>query len=100
LLPVISPLVDMAKQLQDWRTAVAYARTQPFVDQDHMVVWDTSLGAGHLARAHALCGADAVHLAGALAVGDPGLIVAVWDRRLHTGAQPAGCRVAPAQLDA
>ncbi|MDZ4269400.1 MAG: VapC toxin family PIN domain ribonuclease, partial [Mycobacterium sp.] len=23
---------------------------------------------------------------------------AVWDRRLHTGAQAAGCRVAPAQL--
>ena len=55
--------------------------------------------AGHLARAHALRGADAVHLASALAVGDPGLIVAVWDRRLHTGAQAAGCRVAPAQLD-
>lgn len=55
--------------------------------------------AGHLARAHALRGADAVHLASALAVGDPGLIVAVWDRRLHTGAQAAGFRVAPAQLD-
>ena len=55
--------------------------------------------AGRLARAHALRGADAVHLASALAVGDPGLIVAVWDRRLHTGAQAAGCRVAPAQLD-
>jgi hypothetical protein len=34
-----------------------------------------------------------------LAVGDPGLIVAVWDRRLHSGAQAAGFRVAPAQLD-
>ena len=55
--------------------------------------------AGHLARAHALRGADAVHLASALAVDDPGLIVAVWDRRLHTGAQTAGYRVAPAQLD-
>ncbi len=42
--------------------------------------------AGRLARAHALRGADAVHLASALAVGDPDLIVAVWDRRLHTGA--------------
>ena len=29
----------------------------------------------------------------------PGLIVAVWDRRLHAGAQAAGCRLAPAQLD-
>jgi predicted nucleic acid-binding protein len=55
--------------------------------------------AGELARAHALRGADAVHLASALAIGDADLIVAVWDRRLHAGAQAAGCRVAPAQLD-
>ncbi|MDD4867034.1 MAG: type II toxin-antitoxin system VapC family toxin [Mycobacterium sp.] len=54
---------------------------------------------GRLARAHALRGADAVHLASALALGEPGVIVAVWDRRLHTGARAAGCRVAPAQLD-
>ncbi len=54
--------------------------------------------AGQLARAHALRGADAVHLASALAIGDPELIIAVWDRRLHAGAQAAGCRVAPATL--
>lgn len=54
--------------------------------------------AGQLARAHALRGADAVHLASALAIGDPGLIVAVWDRRLHAGACAAGCRVAPNQI--
>jgi hypothetical protein len=56
--------------------------------------------AGQLAREHALRGADAVHLASALAIGDPGLVIAVWDRRLHTGAQAAGVRVAPARLDA
>lgn len=55
--------------------------------------------AGQLAREHALRGADAVHLASALAIGDPGLVIAVWGRRLHTGAQVAGIRVAPAQLD-
>jgi len=55
--------------------------------------------AGQLARDHALRGADAIHLASVLAVGDPDLIVAVWDRRLHAGAQAAGCRVAPAKLD-
>jgi len=54
---------------------------------------------GQLARDHALRGADAVHLASALAIGDPELIVAVWNRRLHAGAQAAGCRVAPAVLD-
>lgn len=54
--------------------------------------------AGQLARDHALRGADAVHLASVLAIGDPDLIIAVWDRRLHAGAQAAGCRVAPAKL--
>jgi predicted nucleic acid-binding protein len=54
--------------------------------------------AGQLTRVHALRGADAVHLASALAIGDPALVVAVWDRRLHAGAQAAGIRVAPAQL--
>lgn len=56
--------------------------------------------AGQLARAHALRGAGAVHLASALAIGDPELIVAVWDRRLHAGAGAAGCRVVPAKLGA
>ncbi len=42
--------------------------------------------------------ADAVHLASALALGDPELTIAVWDRRLHTGAPTAGLRVAPAYL--
>jgi predicted nucleic acid-binding protein len=55
--------------------------------------------AGDLARAHALRGADAVHLASARAIGDAELILAVWDRRLHAGALAAGCRVAPARLD-
>lgn len=54
--------------------------------------------AGQLARRHALRGADAVHLSSALAIADPDLVVAVWDRRLHDGAQAAGLRVAPAQL--
>jgi hypothetical protein len=55
--------------------------------------------AGHLAGEHALRGADAVHLASALAIGDPDLVVAVWDRRLHAGARAAGTRVAPADFD-
>ena len=54
--------------------------------------------AGELAHAHALKGADAVHLASALAIGDPGLIVAVWDRRLHAAVTAVGLRVAPRHL--
>ena len=55
--------------------------------------------AGELAKIHALRGADAVHLASGLAIGDPDLVIAVWDRRLHAGAVAAGCLVAPAHLD-
>jgi predicted nucleic acid-binding protein len=55
--------------------------------------------AGDLASQCGLRGADAVHLASALAIGDPDLVVAVWDRRLHAGAQAAGTLVAPADLD-
>lgn len=54
--------------------------------------------AGQLARSHALRGADAVHLASALAIGDPELVLAVWDQRLHAGARAAGLRVAPLEL--
>jgi uncharacterized protein len=55
--------------------------------------------AGQLARLHSLRGADAVHLASALAIGDPELVFAVWDRRLHAGAQAAHLLVAPLGLN-
>jgi predicted nucleic acid-binding protein len=54
--------------------------------------------AGELARGHALRGADSVHLASALAIGDPDLVIAVWDRRLHAGALATGSSVAPAVI--
>jgi hypothetical protein len=55
--------------------------------------------AGQLARDHALGGADAVHLASALAVEDSELIVAVWDRRLHSGARAVSLSVAPSEIN-
>jgi hypothetical protein len=55
--------------------------------------------AGRLARQRALRGADAVHLASALAVDSPGLVFAVWDRRLHAGAAAEHFAVAPAPVD-
>jgi len=51
--------------------------------------------AGHLARRHALGGADAVHVASLLAVGAAETLFAVWDQRLRTGAEAAGVRLAP-----
>lgn len=55
--------------------------------------------AGQLARRLALRGADAVHLASALAMSDQSLIVAVWDQRLHDGALASHLAVAPVTLD-
>jgi predicted nucleic acid-binding protein len=43
----------------------------------------------------ALRGADAIHLASALAVGDAELLMAAWDRRLSTAARAAGLAVTP-----
>ncbi|HEY3833601.1 MAG TPA: type II toxin-antitoxin system VapC family toxin [Acidimicrobiia bacterium] len=52
--------------------------------------------AGSLAAERGLRGADAVHLASALAVGDAGLIFAVWDVRLRDAARAMRLRVSPA----
>lgn len=54
--------------------------------------------AGKLAAAHRLRGADAVHLANALELGSADVTLAVWDKRLHTGAVAVGLAVAPATL--
>jgi len=54
--------------------------------------------AGELAHRRALRGADAVHLASALAIGSRDLVVAVWERPLHEGASAEQLRVAPARL--
>jgi uncharacterized protein len=59
---------------------------------------DVERMAGALAVRHHLRGADAVHLASALAVGSIGLTVAVWEQRLHAGAAAVGLAVAPADL--
>lgn len=54
-----------------------------------------SVHAGELASAHALRGADAVHLASVLAVGASDTFFAVWDDRLRVGAETVGVQVAP-----
>ncbi len=55
--------------------------------------------AGGLAKQHGLRGAGAIHLASALAVKTPDLIVAVWDRRLHAGVAAERLALAPATLE-
>jgi hypothetical protein len=52
--------------------------------------------AGELAERHALRGYDALHLASALSIGDPDLVLATWDRQLARAALAAGAAVLPA----
>ncbi|HEX7132827.1 MAG TPA: type II toxin-antitoxin system VapC family toxin [Iamia sp.] len=58
---------------------------------------DVGTRAGDLAGVHSLRGADAVHLASALALG-PEVIVAVWDRRLQRACRAEGLAVLPAVI--
>lgn len=51
-----------------------------------------------LVAEHALRGADAVHLASALTITDPSLIVAAWDKRLRAGASAEMLAIAPASV--
>lgn len=54
--------------------------------------------AGELAQRHSLRGADAVHLASAMTVPTSELVIAVWDRRLHAGADAEGIATSPATV--
>jgi predicted nucleic acid-binding protein len=51
--------------------------------------------AGKLAAQHALRGADAVHLASAVAVASDELLFAAWDERLRSGVEAAGIELVP-----
>jgi len=55
--------------------------------------------AGELAERHALRGYDAVHLASAIAIEDPDLVMATWDRDLAAAAAQHRA-VVPAQREA
>jgi pimeloyl-ACP methyl ester carboxylesterase len=41
-------LVDIALQLEDWRSAVAFARTIDGADPERVILWGTSFGGGHV----------------------------------------------------
>lgn len=41
-------LLDIGSQLEDWASAVEYARSLPGIDPDRVVVWGTSFGGGHV----------------------------------------------------
>jgi dienelactone hydrolase len=41
-------LLRVRRQLDDWRAAIAYARSRPEVDSTRVVGWGTSFGGGHV----------------------------------------------------
>lgn len=49
--------------------------------------------AGELAEQHGLRGYDAVHLASAIGIGEPELVVATWDQELGAAAVVRGYTV-------
>jgi cephalosporin-C deacetylase-like acetyl esterase len=42
-------LLDIRRQLADWRSAIAVARSLPGIDPDRIAVWGTSFSGGHVA---------------------------------------------------
>jgi predicted nucleic acid-binding protein len=90
-----------SQRLGDTALALAMAHWQSYVPALRMVELSPSLAAraAELTVTHALAGADAVHLASALALEATDPLLAVWDSRLHAGARAAGLRTAPASLE-
>lgn len=41
-------LLDIGRQLEDWRAAIAWARQCPDVDAARVAIWGTSFGGGHV----------------------------------------------------
>lgn len=83
-------------------TQAAHTKALADLDRAHRRIYlvdlDPSLArhAGQLADDLALSGADAVHLASALALGAEAVVMVTWDRRLRRAAARSGCGVAPA----
>ncbi len=81
---------EQARTETIWESLWASVRTVELSDT-------VAVSAGHLASAHALRGAGAIHLASVLAVGGDDTLFAVWDERLRAGAIEAGVRIVPAR---
>lgn len=65
------------------------------IEVDQSLVED----AAELAIDRELRSLDALHLAAALMIADDDLLLATWDRRLHTAAHAAGLQLIPEALD-
>lgn len=76
---------------RDWDELWAATRVVELTD-------NVAADAAKLSRKHRLGGADAVHLASAMTLGEASPILAAWDARLRAAAIQAGLVVAPRAL--
>lgn len=88
-------------RLDDMALGLALTAWKDYLPALRIVELTPSLArrAAELTVTHSLAGADAVHLASALALDRADPVLAVWDRRLHAGAQAADVRTVPASLE-
>jgi uncharacterized protein len=75
-------LLDIGKQLDDWRAAIAFARSLPEVDADRIVAWGSSFSGGHVA----VIAAEDARLAAAISQNP--FMDGIWALR---AAGPANC---------
>ena len=43
-------LLDIERQLQDWQAALAFVRSQPYLDATRLALWGTSFSGGHVLK--------------------------------------------------
>ncbi|MFX5701388.1 alpha/beta hydrolase, partial [Acinetobacter baumannii] len=41
-------LLDIKSQLEDWKAAIAYARSLPNIDKNKIILWGSSFSGGHV----------------------------------------------------
>jgi pimeloyl-ACP methyl ester carboxylesterase len=76
-------LLDIGRQLEDWRAALAFTRVLPGVDPDRVIAWGTSFSGGHVltlaGTGERLAGvvAQVPHVSGPAAVRATGLRAAI-----------------------
>ena len=73
------------------------SRLERIYDDLELIQVDVTIGglAGGLAEQHALHGGDAVHLASALSIDAPRVVITTWNRRLAVASAENGMAVVP-----
>jgi len=101
LVPEVAAALAMAQRTGRLDTDAYQGAVQScrrFVGALRMVELTSEIAASaaEIAASHALSGADAIHLASAMLLGNGEVVLATWDRRLHEAATANGLAMLPA----